>query len=146
MDYEIVTLEQKTVVGVSAITSNDDPKMSEVIGGLWGKFYQGGLSTSIKNKLNEYSIGLYSDYSRDVYCVTVGNEVSKAENKELSVKIIPAGKYAKFSVHGHMVTAVANAWSEIWKMDLCRSFTGDFEEYLNSDWENGDINIYIALK
>lgn len=27
-----------------------------------------------------------------------------------------------------------------------RSFTGDFEEYLNSDWKNADINIYIALK
>jgi len=35
---------------------------------------------------------------------------------------------------------------EIWKMDLKRSFTGDFEEYLNCDWENADIEIYIALK
>jgi len=72
--------------------------------------------------------------------------VSKTENDELSVKIIPTGKYAKFSVHGHMEKAVAKAWGEIWKMDLDRSFTGDFEEYLTSDWENADIDIYIALK
>jgi predicted transcriptional regulator YdeE len=45
-----------------------------------------------------------------------------------------------------MEKAVAEAWEEIWKMDLERSFTGDFEEYLNSDWENADIDIYIALK
>lgn len=146
MDYEIVNLEQKAVVGVSAVTGNADPKMSEIIRGLWEKLYQGGVAATIKNKVNEYAIGLYSDYSSDQYCVTVGNEVSKPENAELTVKLIPAGKYAKFSVHGHMEKAVAEAWGEIWKMDLDRSFTGDFEEYLNSDWENGDIDLYIALK
>ena len=146
MNYEIVNLEQKTVVGISAVTSNADPKMCKIIGDLWGKLYQGGVNASIKNKINEYAIGLYSDYSDDKYCVTVGNEVSKAENQELTVKIIPAGRYAKFSIHGHMQEAVAKAWGEIWKMDMDRSFTGDFEEYLNSDWDNADINIYIALK
>lgn len=146
MNYEIVNLEQKTVVGISAVTSNADPKMNEIIGGLWKKLYQGGVNASIKNKINEYAIGLYSDYSDDKYCVTVGNEVSKADNQELAVKIIPAGKYAKFSVYGDMQEAVAKAWGEIWKIDMDRSFTGDFEEYLNSDWDNADINIYIALK
>lgn len=146
MNFDIVNLEQRTVVGVSAITGNSDSKMCEVIGGLWEKLYQGGVNTAIKNKVNEYAIGLYSDYTNDQYCVTVGNEVSKPENDELTVKMIPAGKYAKFSVHGHIEKAVAEAWSGIWKMDLDRSFTGDFEEYLNSDWENADIDIYIALK
>lgn len=146
MKYEIVNLDQKTVVGVSAITSNTDPKMGEVIGELWKRLYQDGVNTVIKNKINEYAIGLYSDYLNDEYCVTAGNEVSKAENEELTVKIIPAGKYAKFSVHGHMEKAVAEAWSEIWKMNLDRNFTGDFEEYLNTDWEKAYINIYIALK
>lgn len=146
MTYEIVNLEQKTVVGISATTSNTDPKMGEVIGGLWEKLYQGGISETIKNKKNEYAIGLYSDYVKEQYCVTVGNEVSKAENEELSVKIIPAGKYAKFCVQGHMEKAVAKAWGEIWNMNLDRSFTGDFEEYLNNDWENAEVILYIALK
>ncbi|WP_027399137.1 GyrI-like domain-containing protein [Anaerovorax odorimutans] len=146
MNYEIINLEKKIIVGVSAITSNTDPKMGEVISGLWEKLYQGGVNPSIKNKVNDYAIGLYSDYKNDKYCVTAGNEVSKAENEDLTVKIIPAGKYAKFSVHGDMQKAVAEAWGKIWKMNLNRSFTGDFEEYLNSDWENADIDIYIALK
>ncbi|MBP1926220.1 putative transcriptional regulator YdeE [Sedimentibacter acidaminivorans] len=146
MNYEIVNLEEKTVVGVSATTSNSNPKMGEIISGLWEKLYQGGVNAAIKNKVNEYAIGLYSDYTNDEYCITAGNEVSKADNKDLTVKIIPAGKYAKFSVHGHMEKAVAEAWGEIWQMDLDRSFTGDFEEYLNSDFDNADIDIYIALK
>ena len=146
MNYEIVNLGQKTVVGVSAVTGNADPKMGEIISGLWKKLYEGGINAAIKNKSNEYAIGLYSDYSDGQYRVTAGNEVSKPENDELTVKIISAGKYAKFSVHGHMQTAVAEAWGEIWKMNLNRSYTGDFEEYLNSDWENADIDIYIALQ
>ncbi|MDQ7092914.1 GyrI-like domain-containing protein [Desulfosporosinus sp. PR] len=103
------------------------------------------MSASIKNKLNEYASGLYSDYSNNGYCVTAGHEVSHVGNEGLAVKIIPAGRYAKFSVHGNMVKAVADAWGEIWKTDLDRSYTADFEEYLNSDWENADIDIYIAL-
>lgn len=146
MKYEVVNLEEKIVVGVSAVTSNDSPDMGAVIGGLWEKLYQGGINDKIKNKVNQYAIGLYSDYSGEKYTVTAGNEVSANENEDLSVKIIPAGKYAKFQIHGNMVTAVADAWNEIWNMNLERSFTGDFEEYLNSDWENADINIYIALR
>lgn len=146
MNYEIVRLEQKAVVGVSAVTSNSDSSMGAIIGGLWEKLYQGGISATVKNRSNAYAIGLYSDYAGDQYCVTAGHEVSKPENDELTVKIIPAGNYAKFAVCGNMQQAVAEAWEEIWKTDLDRSFTGDFEEYLNSDYEHAKINIYIALK
>lgn len=146
MNYEIVNLEEKIIVGVSAITSNDDPKMGQVIGELWEKLYQGEINKIIKNKANEYAIGLYSDYEDNKYCVTVGNEVSRVENEELVVKKIPSGKYAKFFIEGHMQKAVAEAWSEIWQMDLERSYKADFEEYLNSDYDNAKINIYIALR
>ena len=146
MNYEIVNLEEKMIVGVSTETSNEDPQMAEKIGKLWGQLYQGGVNGTIKNKVNEYAIGLYSDYTQSGYTVTAGNEVATSENEELTTKVIPAGRYAKFSVHGHMETAVAQAWGEIWSMDLNRSFTGDFEEYLNSDFENADVDIYIALK
>lgn len=146
MQYEIVSLEEKIVVGLSAQTGNTDPQMQKKIGELWQNFYVSGIAETVKNKINDYAIGLYSDYIGESYTVTVGNEVSKAENAELTVKKIPAGKYAKFSVHGNMQAAVSNVWEEIWNIDLDRSFTGDFEEYLNSDMENADIDIYIALR
>ncbi|AAK81419.1 putative transcriptional regulator YdeE [Clostridium acetobutylicum] len=146
MEYEIVKLEEKIVLGVSAVTSNDDPNMGKVIGGLWEKLYQGGINETIKNKVNEYAIGLYSDYEDNKYVVTVGNEVCKAENEALTIKKIPAGKYAKFSIEGHMEKAVAEAWSKIWQMNLDRSYEADFEEYLNSDFNNAKVDIYISLK
>jgi len=97
MNYEVVELKEKIVVGVCAKTSNTDPNMGMIIGGLWEKLYQGGIN-------------------------------------------------AKFSVHGHMERAVVKAWEEIWTMNLDRSFTGDFEEYLNCDLDNADIDIYVALR
>lgn len=145
MNYEVVTLEEKIIVGYSAVTSNSDPNMGNIISGLWEKLYPQDSILDIKNRVNEYAIGLYSDYANDTYCVTAGCEVSKAENSNLTIKKIPAGNYAKFSIHGDMVKAVADAWGEIWKMPLNRSFTGDFEEYLGSG-TTCDINIYIALK
>lgn len=146
MNYEIVNLKEKIIVGVSTETSNEDPHMGEKIGKLWVELYQDGINEKIKNKVNDYAIGLYSDYTENSYTVTAGNEVIRSENDEFITKVIPAGRYAKFSVHGLMDKEVAKAWGEIWSMDLDRSFTGDFEEYLNSDFENADIDIYIALK
>lgn len=146
MNYEIVTLKEKTIVGVSAVTGNDDPDMMRKIGSLWEELYQKGVYETIKNKSSLYAIGLYSDYTDTGYCATAGIEVWKEENPELTTKVIPAGKYAKFSVHGHMTQAVAQAWEAIWSMKLDRSFAADFEEYLSSDMEECDIDIYVALK
>ena len=39
MEYEIVTLEEKIVAGVSARTNNMNPDMGAVIGGLWKRFF-----------------------------------------------------------------------------------------------------------
>ncbi len=146
MNYEIVVLEEKTIVGVSAGTGNQDPQMSKIIGGLWEKLFQEDVYPAIKNKENAYAIGLYSDYSEDSYLVTAGVEVSAAENPELTTKVIPAGKYAKFIMEGEMETIVAEAWEQIWQENLDRTFTGDFEEYLNHDAANAKIAIYIAIK
>ena len=60
MNYENVYLEEKTIIGLSAVTGNSDPQMGEIIGGLWKNFYQNGIYDSIRNKVNEYAIGLYS--------------------------------------------------------------------------------------
>lgn len=151
MEYEIVTLEEKIVKGISARTNNTSPDMGKVIGGLWERFYQGGVCASIANKKNEKALGIYTDYASDAlgdYTAMVACEVTdeKAEQEGIEVRRIPAGKYAKFVIHGDMVKAVQNAWQEIWQMDLKRSFCYDFEEYQNSDMENAEIHIYVGLQ
>ena len=143
MNYEIVELKEKTIVGFAARTSNEDPQMGAIIGDLWKQLYTPENTEKIQNRVNSYAIGLYSNYDKEGYQVTAGFEVSDAENGNgFAVKTIPAGRYAKFSVHGDMIEAVANSWKEIWETSLDRTFTGDFEEYLSQE----DIDIYIAIK
>lgn len=144
MNYEIVEIKEKIVVGYTGRTSNTSANMQSIIGGLWQQLYVPECVANIQNRPNEYAIGLYSDYEGEEYDVTAGFEVSVMPDKDcgFSVKVIPAGKYAKFSIHGDMVEAVANAWGEIWQIPLDRTFTGDFEEYTSMT----DIDIYIAVK
>lgn len=145
MNYKVVELKEKTVVGISAKTSNEDPKMGEIIGGIWNRLFDGVIET-VKNRSNQYTIGLYSDYTQEGYTVTAGCEVSKVENQALTVKTIPAGKYAKFSFEGPMDTMMVDAWQEVWSTELPRNFKGDFEEYLNKEQENCKMNIYISIE
>ena len=134
MNYEIVNLEEKRVVGLAARTNNQSPEMGAVIGGLWEKFYGEGVYAQIENKTSDKVLGIYTDYAggaMDDYTIMVACEAAESETmpKDTIVKTIPAGRYAKFVVKGDMHTAVANCWMEIWSMDLPRTFISDFEEY-----------------
>lgn len=50
MNYEIVTLEEKIAVGISARTNNISPDAGAIIGGLWNRFYNEGIYASISGK------------------------------------------------------------------------------------------------
>lgn len=153
MKYEIVTLEEKIAVGISARTNNLSPDMGAVIGGLWNRFYNEGIYASIPKKTNEKALGIYTDFTADEkadYTTVVACETSEEPPQEMrgqyTVCRIPAGRYARFIVHGDMVQAVAAAWQEIWQMDLPRAFRCDFEEYQNDCMDQAEIHIYVGLE
>lgn len=150
MNYEIVNLEQKTVAGIRIRTSNSSPSMTEDIGEAWQRFYAQGIYGSIPNKINGKAIGLYTNYESGAagkYDLLVCCEVSSTENLPdgLETKVIPAGKYAKFTVRGNM-EAIGACWEEIWQTNLDRKFDCDFEEYQEcDDMENMEVYTYISL-
>ena len=151
MNYEIVTLEEKTVAGLTARTNNAAPDMGQVIGRLWQQFYADGVHAQLPNKKNEKALGIYTDYEENEnadYTIMVASEIANNDTLPDGVvkRVIPTGNYAKFVVKGHMQKAVAEFWQELWKMNLPRAFTYDFEEYQNSDMEHAEIHIYISLK
>lgn len=153
MKYEIVELEEKKVVGVKIKTTNQNGKSIEDIGMTWQKLFADGIYEKIQNKVNNKTIGLYTEYEGDYtkpYTFVAGVEVSEEleNNKEIVTKIIPKGKYAKFIITGDVQNSVGQAWQEIWSMDLKRKYNCDFEEYQNNsqDMQNQEIHIYIAIK
>ena len=149
MNYEIVNLKEKIAVGVSAKTNNLSPDAGAVIGGLWQRFFNEGIYASIADKVNEKAMGIYTNYAGDEkaeYTALAACETSKQPAVDTyAVCKIPAGRYAKFVIHGDMVQAVAAAWLEIWEMDLPRSFECDFEEYQDDKMDNAEIHIYVGL-
>lgn len=153
MKYEIVTLKEKIVIGISARTNNLSPDMGSTIGGLWNRFYNEGVYASIPEKTDNKALGIYTDFEgneKSDYTVMVACETSAEPEGEVfaeyDVRRIPAGRYARFIVHGDMVQAVAAAWQDIWQMDLPRTFRCDFEEYQNDSMEHAEIHIYVGLQ
>ena len=154
MNYKIIELQEKTVMGTSARTNNSSPEMSAVIGGLWEKFYD-GIYQQIPHKANEFSFGIYTEYECDEkgdYTVMTACEVSSVdENNSLETRKIPAGKYAEFVIEGDLNTSeqhteIGRLWQKIWKMNLSRSYIADFEEYRSANPNKADIHIFIGLK
>lgn len=147
-EYQIVELPEKRIIGLCAQTGNNDPKMQEIIGGLWKQLFEPELFMGFEKKTDGKSIGLYSDYCEDRYDITVGFEVASGEpGKGLTEKRIPGGKYAEFVVPGGGIEQVGKLWSEIWQLPLERTYTGDFEEYIQvSEGKFGEIRIYVAIK
>lgn len=151
MDYEIVDLTKKIVTGLRIRTSNHDANMVKNIGMLWQNFFANGVYQSISNKKNDKSIGLYTNYEKDVdsaYDMMVCCETVGAVNGSngIETQIIPEGKYAKFVVYGDVQQAVASFWTTLWSMDLDRKYSCDFEEYQSGcDMAHAEIHIYISL-
>lgn len=152
MTYQIVTLEERTVVGLSARTRNDDPACGETIGTLWRRLFEEGVFFAVPHPDGEHSIGLYDAYETDMtgpYDVTIGRAVTDPAGRPggTVVKTIPAGRYAEFVVRGDMRTAVGAFWAAVWQMPLERAYTADFEEYWpQKEGEEPEIHIYLALK
>lgn len=150
MEYEIVTLQEKIAVGVSARTSNTSPDAGAVIGGLWEKLFNGGVYAKIPEKVNEKALGIYTDYEGDekgTYTAIAACETAvEPREGDYAVCRIPAGRYARFIIHGDMVQAVSAAWQQIWQMDLPRTFVCDFEEYQDDKMEDAEIHIYVGLQ
>ena len=80
MEYEIVNLEEKKAVGISAVTNNKSPEMPKIIGGLWDEFYK-KVYGEINDKTNNKSIGMYHKYQPNGdYTVSICAEVNSTNH------------------------------------------------------------------
>lgn len=152
MEFEIVELEERVVEGIIQNTTNENGKSMKDIAKMWQKFFSEGVYNKIENKINNKTIGLYTDYEGDCtmpYNFMVGCEVSKKSKKVEDRKtiVIPKGKYAKFVICGDVQKSVGEAWGKIWNMELKRNYICDFEEYQNNseDMQKQEIYIYVGI-
>ena len=111
MKFEIVELEEKVVSGIEIKTTNQDKKCIQDIEKTWQKLFSEGIYEKLQNKLNDKTIGLYTEYEGDYtkpYTFMAGAETRQnvESNDEIVSKIIPKGKYVKFVITGDVKNAI----------------------------------------
>jgi len=160
MKQSIITVASKKLVGINTRTNNiDEMDYSKAkIGMTFAKFYNEALAEQIKFRINPCKVfSVYTDYESDHkgdYTYFVGEEVeSFQENDRFERILIPAQKYAKFTIGpGVIPEIVIDAWQKIWAMDEKalggqRTFLADFEIYdsRSVDFSNSTVEIFIGI-
>jgi len=153
MNFEIVKLEQRKVVGNRVDTTYADNKCYADLPATWGAFLENGIYTSINNKVDQRPIGLYFDQKMRENGILDFSfmsccHVSKGDNPKLEEVIIPESNYAKFVVTGQTPEDINNAWETIAKLELDRNTGFDFEVY-NMDAEDPKertLECYVSIK
>ena len=107
------------------------------------------ISQKVPNKVDETIYAVSTDYEGD-YTTLIGYRVKDLGHidESLSVKIIPASTYAKFTDKGNLVGgAVIDAWMKVWKTKLQRTYTADLEVYGEKavDPTNDEADIFVAI-
>jgi len=150
MKHRTISLPAFTVVGISLRTSNDRP---QEIGKLWQQFCAEGMAAQIPNKKSENIYSLYLDYEGDhtkPYTLVIGWEVHDASSlpEGFESRTVPAAKYALIPANGKQPDSVIAAWQQIWRSDLARTYSGDFDLYASQgpDPSDQEVNIYVAIR
>jgi len=143
------------IIGLSAITSNNNGEASAAIGALWGQFISENLLEKIPNPLNSDIVCIYTDYESDYtgkYTCILGLKVSSLDTVPAGLigREFPGGDFESFQAKGGLPEALIDTWKSIWAQDktLNRSYTYDYEIYDDRSrlGEESEVDIYIAKK
>ena len=150
MNHTIEHQRHAFFIGLELRTNNEE--CSVAMPAHKEKFFNENILAKIPNKLNGNILALYTDYEKDytkTYSWILGCEVSNLGfvPDGLIGKEIPASKYAVFTTQGEFPQGLIAAWQAVWKSNLPRSYTSDFELY-RSDFDpqkNPEVKVFIAI-
>ena len=149
-----VKIKPFKVIGIAVRTTNENGQSGEDIGQLWGKFMSEQIASKIPNKVNSDVFSIYTNYQGDhtqPYDTILGCKVSSLDEVPVGMvgQAFDGGTYGKFVSKGDLTKGVVfGTWSEIWKKDLDRVFTADFELYGEKAQNptDAEVDVLIALK
>lgn len=149
-----VNIEPFKVIGISVRTTNHNNQAAKDIADLWSRFLNNNLLEVIPNKIDNTVYSIYTDYERDhtePYTTILGCKVENLNTipDGMIGKLFDGGNYVKLSAKGDLMKdLIINKWLEIWKMDIDRAFTADFEVFGEKAQNptDAEIDFLIALK
>jgi len=151
---KVTKANQFDIVGIKTRTSNDGNAAKD-IPALWKRFMEENIMNRIPNKDGHTIFCLYTNYESDhlhPYDVVLGCKVKNTDNipEGFTHLNVPATENAHFLAKGNIEQgeAVIATWMEVWKSDLNRTYSVDYEVYdeRSADLKNAEVDIFIALK
>ncbi|REG96061.1 GyrI-like domain-containing protein [Flavobacterium aquicola] len=151
---EKVKIEPFKVIGISVRTTNENGQAAKEIVDLWSRFMNEQILETIPNKIDNTVYSIYTDYESDhtkPYTVILGCRVENLNEipNGMIGKSFDGGNYMKLSAKGDLMKGlIINKWTEIWEMDLARTFTTDFEVFgeKSQNPTDAEIDFLIAIK
>jgi predicted transcriptional regulator YdeE len=149
-----VKIEPFNVIGISVRTTNENGQAAKDIPDLWSRFMNEKVLDAILNKIDNTVYSIYTEYENDhtkPYTTILGCKVENlnAIPDGLVGKSFNGGNYVKLSARGDLMKdLIINKWIEIWKSDLERVYTADFEVFGEKAQNPSDaeIDFLIAVK
>ena len=149
--HHIEHQKEKFFIGLELRTNNEECSLT--MPAHKERFFKENVLSKIPNKISEDILALYTDYEGDhtkPYSWILGCEVSSLEQvpEGLVGKVIPRSKYAVFTTKGEFPQGLISAWQDVWKSNLPRSYTSDFELYRSNfnPQQNPEVKVYIAIE
>lgn len=152
---EIININSFQIIGISIKTANNDlEKLQHDMQGLWNRFISEKIAERIPNKISNDVYCIYTDYEGDYtkpYLALLGCRVENLNDilAGLTGKHLNGGMYIKKTVKGNLFAGiVAEAWKEIWELDIKRTYHADFEIYsINAaNPENAEVEILVGVE
>jgi predicted transcriptional regulator YdeE len=151
MTHTIEKQSKKFFIGLELRTNNQE--CSVTMPAHKERFFNENFYAKIPNKMNGDILALYTDYEGDYtkpYSWILGCEVSSLEDVPTGLvgKVISESRYAVFTTKDEFPEGLIAAWQAVWKSNLSRAYTSDFELY-RSDFnpqKNPEVKVYIALE
>lgn len=148
-----ITIEPFKVIGISVRTINKGDKAAQDIGQLWNRFMSQGIASKIPNKIEDSIFSIYTNYEGDYtqpYDTILGCKVSSLEQipEGMIGQSFDGGTYLEYTSKGDLTKGVVYAtWEKIWKQDLNRVYTADFEVYGEKAMNptEAEVSVFVAI-
>jgi predicted transcriptional regulator YdeE len=134
-------------------TTNAGEQASIDCGNLWQTFESEKYRERIPGSTGNEIYAVYFEYEGDFtkpysYFIGCKVDINTTVPAGLDSITIPTLRYKKIVTKGKMPDCVADAWREIWKMEIPRAYQFDFEIYdhRSHDWNDAEVDIYLSLK
>lgn len=148
-----VKIEPFKLIGISIRTTNENNRAATEIAELWGRFMNESAIKAIPNKVDNTVYSLYTDYEGDhtkPYTVILGCKVDRLNDIPAGMvgRSFIGGSYVQLTARGDLAKGlIVDQWQKIWKMDLSRAYTADFEAFGGKAQNPADaeVEFFIAV-